>query len=411
ESPAETMTAILRDEPPELPVEVRLAAPALERLARRCLEKNPESRFQLARDLAYTLEAVAEAPPPRSVPLPAGAAEGTPGRRSVAVLFFKDLAADPENAHIGLGLADSTITELALVKSLLVRPTAAILRYRDRAVSPEEAGRELGVDAGVDGSFQRSGSRLRVTVQLVATADGRSLWGSKIDTSLDDIFRMQDEVSRKIALALEVELSPADERRLARSARPSGEAYEHYLKGRASLFLEAVEDVHSAMASFQKALDYDPNYALALIGLASAYTRMGFTFDPAGDWLDRAEAMSRKARALEHGLPEGHYLEGLLAWSPRRGFDHETAIRQYLAAIAGRPNLTEAHERLGVVLFHIAMLEESVSHAQQALAINPDDRNAKVHFGFVRLLQGDYREALEISLAAERETSLWCSYQ
>ena len=410
DSPAETMTAILRDEPPEMPEEARLASPALERIARRCLEKDPESRFQLARDLGFALEALAAAPASRPAAPPA-AVEAGESRRSVAVLFFKDLAANPENAHLGLGLADSTITELALVKSLLVRPTAAILRYRDRAVSPEEAGRELGVDAVVDGSFQRSGSRLRVTVQLVATADGRSLWGAKIDTTLDDIFRMQDEVSRRIAQALEVELSPADERRMARAVRPSGEAYELYLRGRSYLLSETVEDTRAAIAAFEHSFELDPRFALALVGLASAYTRMGFTFEPGGDWLERAEATSRRAVAIEPGLPEGHYLEGLLAWSPRHGFDHATAIREYLAAIAGRPNLTDAHERLGVVLFHVAMLEESVAHSLQALAINPDDTPGKIYLGFARYLQGRYQEGLEISIAAEREPSLWCSYQ
>ena len=408
---AETMTAILREEPPEISEGGRAVSTVLLRIARRCLEKRPIERFQLARDLSYALEAVAEASAQAPASPAEAAARAADGRRSVAVLFFKDLSQDPENAHLGLGLADSTITELALVKSLLVRPTAAILRYKDRAVNPEEAGRELGVDAVVDGSFQRSGSRLRVTVQLIATADGRSLWGSKIDTSLDDIFRMQDEVSRRIAQALEVELSPADERRMARSARPSGEAYELYLKGRSYLLSETVEGTKEAIAAFERSYDLDPKSALALVGLASAYSRMGFTFDPGGDWLDRAEATSRKAAVVEPGLPEAHYLEGLLAWSPRHGFDHATAIREYLAAIAGRPNLTEAHQRLGVLLFHVAMLEESAAHAGQALAIDPEDTQAKMYLGFTRYLQGRYREALEITMASLKTPSIWSSYQ
>ncbi len=411
DSPAETLTAILRDEPPEMPEEARLASPALERIARRCLEKDPEARFQLARDLAFAIEAVEGTRPPRA--RPAGDAVGpAESRRSVAVLFFKDLAGNPENEYLGLGLADSTITELSLVKSLLVRPTAAILRYRDRTVDPEQAGRELGVDAVVDGSFQRSGPRLRVTVQLIATADGRSLWGSKIDTTLDDIFRMQDEVSRRIAQALEVELSPADEKRLARAARPAGKANELYLKARAHLLFARVDDVNAAIEDFEKALREDPGSVHALVGLATAYARMGFTFDPDRDWLERAEAMSGRALAIEPGLPEGRYLQGILAWTPRRGFDHAGAIRDFLAAIAGSPNLTEAHERLGVVLFHVAMLEESAAHARQALATNPDDRLAKAHLGLCRYLEGRNAEALELSLAAERgNPAAWGDYQ
>jgi len=407
----ETLTAILRDDPPELPEKTRNTLPVLERIARRCLEKDPEARFQVARDLAFALEAVAGSPARRPAS-PGGAEKEPPSKRSVAVLFFKDLARDPQNAHLGLGLADATITELSLVKSLLVRPTAAILRYQDRSVEPVVAGRELGVHAVVDGSFQRSGSRLRVTVQLVATSDGRSLWGSKIDTTVDDIFRMQDEVSRRIAEALEVELSPADEKRLAAAARPAGKANELYLKGRAHIFFESIDDVNAAIEDFEEALREDPRSVYALVGLATAYARMGFTFDPEGNWLERAEAMSGKALTIEPGLPEGRCLQGILAWTPRRGFDHAGAIREFLAAIAGSPNLTEAHERLGVVLFHVAMLEESATHARQALATNPDDALAKIHLGFCCYLEGRHEEALELSLAAERgNPSAWGDYQ
>src|SRR5262249_11307099 len=146
-----------------------------------------------------------------------------------------DLAGDPANAHLGLGLADATITELAAMKSLIVRPTASILKYRDRPVAPEEAGRELGVDAVVDGSFQRAGSRIRVTAQLIDTAEARPLWGTKIDASLDDLFAMQDHVSREIARALHLELSPSEERRSGRVVQAPADAYELYLKGRLEL--------------------------------------------------------------------------------------------------------------------------------------------------------------------------------
>src|SRR5262249_7820426 len=150
---------------------------ALGRIVLRCLEKSPDARFENAQSL---FEALHSAPSP--------ARETGDGPRSIAVLLFRDLAGDPGNAHLGLGLADATITELASLKSLVVRPTASVLRYRDRAVEPETAGRELGVDAVVDGNFQRDGSRLRLTVQLVRTADGKPLWASKIDTRLEDLF-------------------------------------------------------------------------------------------------------------------------------------------------------------------------------------------------------------------------------
>jgi serine/threonine protein kinase/Tfp pilus assembly protein PilF len=408
ETAAETLTAILRDDPPDLPAAAREASPALDRIVRRCLEKDPEARFQLARDIAFTIEAVAGTRTAR----PQSAAGPAETRRSVAVLFFKDLAGNPENAHLGLGLADATITELSLVKSLLVRPTAAILRYQDRGADPEALGRELGVDAVVNGTFQRSGSRLRVTVQLIATADGRSLWGSKIDTSLDDIFQMQDEVSRRIAQALEVELSPSDERRLARAARPDGRAYEMYLKGRFHLLRETMEDAKAAIECFEKVGEADPGFALGWAGLSAACVRMGFSFDPEGEWLVRAEAAYEKALAIDAALPEGRFLKGLLLWTPRRGFDHAGAIREFLGAIAGRPNLTDAHHSLGLVFLHLGMFEEADRHMAQALAIDPENVLGVTHEAWSRYLQGKYREGFEMAESANRKNpAAWGTYQ
>ena len=178
---------------------------------------------------------------PPSASLEKTAARERPTTKSVAVLPFKDLSRDPANAHLGLGLADATITELALLRSLVVRPTARILRYQDAPAGPQEAGRELEVDAVVDGSFQRAGSRLRVTVQLVDTRDGHPLWAEKIDASLDDVFRMQDEVSRAVAEALRVELTPAEARRLGRGPATSGEAYDLYMKGKVRLLHDTLD--------------------------------------------------------------------------------------------------------------------------------------------------------------------------
>jgi len=408
-STAETMASILRDEPAALAALPPGIPAQVERIARRCMEKDPDRRFQSARDLGFALELFAADAPPAG-PKRTGAEES---RRSVAVLLFRDLAGSAENAHIGLGLADSVITELALVRSLVVRPTAAILRYQERRVDPEQAGRELGVEAVVDGNFQRSGSRLRVTVQLISTSDGRPLWGTKIDTSLDDLFRMQDEVSRKIAAALEVELSPADEGRLARVARPSGEAYELYLKGRASLLHgENVHDVNEAIEWFEKAAEADPAFPQAWAGLADAYVRMAFTFDPAGDWYARAQSMCERALALDPHLPEGRYIRARLLWSPDGGFDHAAAIGEFTAAAAERPGLGEAHTWLGVVLLHLSEFEGANREFSEALRIRPDDLMAGMHLGFCRLLEGKFRDALDVSRAISRQApSAWASYQ
>jgi TolB-like protein len=406
DSAVETMNAILTEEPPDIGTSTaRTMPPGLDRILRRCLEKDPPQRFQSARDLGFAIEALSRG-------ALESAADAAEGRRSIAVLLFKDLARDPANAHLGLGLADATITELATVKSLLVRPTAAILRYENRAVDPQEAGRELDVEAVLDASFQRSGSRLRVTVQLVRTSDGRSLWGSKIDTSLDDIFAMQDQVSRKIAEALEVELTPSEQRRLVRSDQPVGEAYELYLKGRAHLFRNTLADVNAAIEVFEQARDLDPRFALPWVGLSGAYLQMSLMFEPEGDWQARAEEACAKALAIDPTLPEGRYLRGGLLWSPRGGFDHAGAIRELLAALAGRPGLSEAYDRLAVVLDHVSNFEESVRASDQALAINPQDGYGRVQLGLAQWHLGHYEKALANSQAgALIAPSAWAYHQ
>ena len=409
DSHAETMVAILREEPPELPEEVRGLAAPLERIARRCLEKEKDERFQSALDLAFAIEAYT-GPVRKTADIAHSRPEGA-GRRSVAVLPFRDLAGGAENADLGLGLADATITELALVRSLLVRPTAAILPYRRHTIPPEEAGRALGVDAVVVGSFQRSGSRLRVTVQLVKTDGAQPLWGSKIDTTLDDIFEMQDQVSRRITEALEIELTASDERRLARPGQ-AGAAYALYLQGRIHLLQETREDVNAALEAFEKARMIDPSSALPFVGLADAYSRMAFTFDPEGGWYERAAEMTEKALAIDPMLPEGHYLKARLLWSPQRGFDHNAALTEFWAAAVARPSLNEAHHWLGSVLLHLAMFEEAQKELDQALAINPADVIAKANRAHCWHLEGRWKESAELAKDTVAGWSYnWARYQ
>ena len=145
--------------------------------------------------------------------------------------------------------------------------------------------------------------------------------------------------------------------------------------------------------------------------LSAACVRMGFTFDPDGGWHARAEAMYEKALSIDSRLPEGRCLKGLLLWTPRRSFDHAGAIREFLGALAGSPNLADTHEMLGLVLLHLAMFDEADRHLAQALAIDPANIQGEIHQGWSEYLQGRYRESLEMAEAASRKSpSSWGSY-
>jgi TolB-like protein/Tfp pilus assembly protein PilF len=326
------------------------------------------------------------------------------------VLPFRDLSPEPQDDHLGLGLADATITELAGLGSLLVRPTSAVLRYAASAPDPRQAGRELAVDTVVEGRFQRAGERVRVTVQLLAVEDGRPLWATKVDTSLSDVFGMQDEVSGRIAQALRVELAPGPGARRSVHA-PSAAAYELYLKGKLALWRESLADFMVAVDWFEKAREADPAFALAWAGLADAYVRIAFEVQPEGDWYGRAEAMCDRALALDPDLPEARYVRARLLWSPPGGWDHAGAMRELMAALAGRPSLDEAHIRLGVVLWHVGLIDEAERAIARALALSPGHLLATGHQASCLYHRGDFAAARAVVAGVAPENqSYWHRY-
>jgi len=339
----------------------------------------------------------------------------TPTRapRSIAVLPFRDVgsaaASAGDNGHLVIGLADAIITELARARSLVVRPTGSVLRYQDKTPDVREVGRELGVNAVLEGQFQRSGSRLRLTLQLVAVEDAAPVWGTKIDSSMDDLFKMQDEVSRQVARRLQVELSGGG--RLPRSDPATG-CYESYLKGRLHLYRETKPDTFAAIQWFERARDADSEFALAWAGLADAYSRLAFIFEPGGGWHESGEEAADRALAIDPELPEARYVRARLRWSPEGGFDHGGALRELAATLAVRPGLNEACERVGTILFHLGLLAEGEFWLRRALETDPEDTIALTHLGLCLHYQGREREALDTTLeAGRRSPSAWAYCQ
>lgn len=236
-----------------------------------------------------------------------------PAKKSLAILPFRNLSNDPGSSFYEFALADAVITELARVRSLVVRPSSVIAKYQGQQVEARDVGHDLHVNAVLSAGFMHAGGRFRVTAQLLDVASGDILWSDRIDTSSEDIIAVQDEIAQRIVEGLRLELSPAEQDKIAKPATQNAAAYEQYLRGR-DLFARfifrtiAQEDCDAAIEHFQRAIELDPNFALALDGLGASYVNRVFKgFGGAEDY-ERAEVAFSKALSIDPKLVEARML-------------------------------------------------------------------------------------------------------
>jgi serine/threonine-protein kinase len=236
-----------------------------------------------------------------------------PTKKTLAILPFRNLSNDAGSSFYEFALADAVITELARVRSLVVRPSSVIAKYQGQQVDPREVGNDLRVNAVLTAGFMHAGGRFRVTAQLLDVATGDILWSDRIDTSTEDIIAVQDEIAQRIVEGLRLELSPAEQDKITKPATQNAAAYDQYLRGR-DLFARfifrtiAQEDCDAAIEHFQRAIELDPNFALALDGLGACYVNRVFKgFGGAEDYERAAEAFS-KALAIDPKMIEARML-------------------------------------------------------------------------------------------------------
>ncbi|HEX8144007.1 MAG TPA: protein kinase [Pyrinomonadaceae bacterium] len=224
---------------------------------------------------------------------------GDTERKSVAILPFKNLSKDPASSFYEFSLADAVITELARVRSLVVRPSSAIIKYQDHSVDPRAAGRDLSVNAVLAAGFLRAGERMRVTAQLLDVASGDILWSDRIDSDAQDIITVQDTIAQRIVDGLRLELGTEEKAELAAHATTNAAAYEEYLRGRDLMgryiyHTLANEDVEASISHFRRAIELDPQFALAYCALGGCYAnRVIKCMGDADDYIHAQEAFDR----------------------------------------------------------------------------------------------------------------------
>ncbi|MDX6288914.1 MAG: eukaryotic-like serine/threonine-protein kinase [Blastocatellia bacterium] len=234
-------------------------------------------------------------------------------KKSVAVLPFKNLNNNPESSFYEFSLADAVITELARIRSLVVRPSSVMSKYQGQAVDPADVGRELNVDAVLSAGFIAVGERFRVNAQLLDVKSGEIIWSDRVDASANDIIAVQDEITKRIVDELRLELSPDEQAGLAQPATVNAEAYEAYLRGRdrfARFIFRSVAaaDCDAAIEHFGRAIELDPEFGLAYDGLGACYVNRVFKGLGGAEDFERAETAFNKALAIDSNIIEARML-------------------------------------------------------------------------------------------------------
>jgi eukaryotic-like serine/threonine-protein kinase len=366
-SPADTMSAVLREQPPDLTLRTG-TPPAIARIVVRCLEKAAASRFQTAADLKFALDTISGAHPA------AGAAPKID--RSVAVLPFANMSPDAENQYFSDGLAEELINALTRLPGLHVASRTSAFRFRGREIDIREIGRELQVTTVLEGSVRRAGPRLRVTAQLTNVADGYHLWSERYDRQMADVFDIQDEIVESIVKALAPALV-GEAKAVVRRPTENLEAYELYLKGRHFWHLRGPGDLRSAIRYFERVIALDPDYALAYSGLADCLAICRaygwFSYEQSHD---RARDAVARAMALDPSLAQVNFSRAVhLFLFDRKCRDAESFL---LAAVAIDPKMVDAHAYLGLVSACDGRFDEAQAHIDRAREVDP--ASAFVHF-------------------------------
>lgn len=315
-----------------------------------------------------------------------------PASRTMAVLPFQPLVAEYRDPALELGMADSLIARLG-GREIIVRPVTSVRKYVESDQDPLAAGRELGVELVLGGSIQRREDSIRVTVRLVNTADGTSLWTGIFDEKLTDIFAVEDAIANKVAAALAMRLGIEEQKHLSKRHTENVGAYQSYLKGRFHWNKRGPQDLRRAIEHFKQATALDPSYALAYAGLADAYTLLANAGSPAHEIMPKALAVARTAVSLDDNLAEAHAALGNVIIYYH--YDFVGAEREEKRAIELNPSYATAHHWYSELLMGLGRHDEALAEIRWALEIDPLSLILNRQYGASLLFARQYDAAIE----------------
>lgn len=319
-----------------------------------------------------------------------------PPIRSIAVLPLANLSNDPSQEYFADGMTDELISDLAQISALRVISRTSVMKYKNTRMSLPQIGKELNVDAVVEGSVERSGGLVRISAQLIRTSTDTHLWAKTYERDLGDVIALQDEVAGTIASEIRVTLLPSEKTRLTTTRAVRPDAYEAYLRGLYHINKRDRADLEESTAFFQRATDIDSGYALAYAGLADSYALQGsllYMVLPPRDAMPRSKAAALRALELDGNLGEAYttlaYVETLYDWN------WDKSQEDFRHAIALKPNYAQAHLWYAMHLAAIGRHDESIAEVKRAQELDPLSLITNTSVGLMLYFAGRYDDAVQ----------------
>lgn len=332
--------------------------------------------------------------------------------RSIAILPLRPLGNDSRDEYLGIGMADSLILKLSRFNQLQILPTSTVLKYSAAEQNAQTAGKELGVQAVLNGTLQHDRDRVRVRLMMISVKDGRSLWSEEFDEKDADIFSLQDAVSDKVTSALALSLSDEQKMQFAKHYTENASAYQSYLMGLYFWNKRSKEGLNKAVEYFQQAVKLDPKYALAYAGLADSYGLMAYYGYETSreETYERARTLALQAVQLDNSIAEPYGTLGLVAGN--RDADPKGASEYYRKAISIAPNYAAGHTRYSWSLQVQGNRNEALREMQKAQQLDPVSVFSNVALAQLHYYQRNYDEAITFGRkAAELEPNSFMAHQ
>ena len=315
--------------------------------------------------------------------------------KSIAVLPLKILGTtDAGGEFLGIGLADALITRLSGVKRFILRPTGNVLRYSAGDVDPFVAGRELGVEYVVDGNIRQTGDRIRLTAQLLDVEKNTLRWSQSFDEKFTDVLELEDSISERVVNSLLPQLSDEEQRQISKRGTNNAEAYEAYLRGRFYWSLMTEESFARAIKYYERAVELDPNYALAHIAIAEYYTFLAIhCIIPFAEGARRTKAAAERAAAIDPTLADTQAALGIAAIN--HDFDWERSEYYLRRAVEINPNSILARNWYQALLFQSARFGEAWAELDHVLRLNPDTLLSSHYLAWAQFHTRRFDESIE----------------